>query len=267
MNFIDIFTGIGGLSLAAQNACMTPIAFCENNRIAREILTRHWPDIPIYDDATNTTQLIADLRGRVDLVTGGDPCPCRSAASRGAKNKAADLSGYFLALIGGIAARWVVRENVPASDVVDFCLALELLGYRCVIAEVNADQITGQNRERDFIVAASEEAWPCLEAFVLHFEESTGNRFAQLKTRQVVPCLTVERWTFDPGDCYIWEEHHGLRILDGAERRAFAGFPKGWLDDISETACAQLTGNAVVPGAAFPIFKAIMEVDRVEPDS
>ncbi len=263
MKFLDVFTGMGGLTLAAQQAGMTPVAFCEKDKIARQLLTRHWPDIPIFEDATNPTQLITDLSGRLDLITGGDPCPCRSAAARGSSNKAPDLSGYLLAIIGGIHPRWVVRENVPAPDVIDFCLALELLGYRCVIAETNADSITGQNRERDFIVGASKEAWPGLEDFVCKFEESPNRHCPQLKTRQVVPCLTVERWTYDPGDCFIWEEKLGLRILDAAERRAFAGFPQGWLDGISETACARLTGNAVVPGAALPIFKGIMEVEQL----
>ena len=49
-NCLSLFSGIGGLDLAAQMAGFNTVAFCENNKFCIDILKKHWPKIPIYED-------------------------------------------------------------------------------------------------------------------------------------------------------------------------------------------------------------------------
>jgi DNA (cytosine-5)-methyltransferase 1 len=74
---LSLFSGIGGLDLAAEAAGIRTVAMCEKDPFCRRILRRHWPDIPIYED-------IFDLTGRevmqhgvhgktIDVIHGGFP--------------------------------------------------------------------------------------------------------------------------------------------------------------------------------------------------
>ena len=261
-NALDLFSGAGGFTLGLERAGMHTIAFCEKNRTLQKELKRHWPKVRIYDDVTNTDEIVRGVAGRVSIIVGGDPCPIRSRArSNGASNHP-DLSGYFLALVGGLRPRWVVRENVPASDDCHFTACLELLGYRTVIIRTDAAPFTSQQRRRDFIVGAHQTAWPGFLRFIRHFQSTAGHTSSSTGTRQVVPCLTAKRNRYDSRDCYIWEPS-GLRIPDRDERTAFAGFPAGWFSGLSEAALARACGNAVIPAIVEEIARTILSAETV----
>ena len=49
-NVLDLFSGIGGFSLGLERAGMNTVAFCEIDGFCRQVLGRHWPNTPIYDD-------------------------------------------------------------------------------------------------------------------------------------------------------------------------------------------------------------------------
>jgi len=250
------------MGLGLERAGMKIIAFCEKGEIQKEILRRHWPDVHIFDDATKTEDIVSRIGTRTDVVAGGDPCPIRSRARGDRPTQHPDLSGYFLALVGRLRPRWVVRENVLASDDTDFATALGVLGYRTCIIRTDAAAITGQSRVRDFIVGCLEASRESFGKFIQKFENGAGTYPTSLKTKQVIPALTTHRARYDSRDCYIWEPENGLRILDCDERTAFAGFPAGWLDGISETACAKLCGNAIVPQISFLIGSAIINAEK-----
>src|SRR5690606_43815 len=91
------------------------------------------------------------------------------------------------------------------------------------------------------------------------FRDGTEPCQARLGTREVAPALTTHRTRYDSRDCYVWEPASGLRILDGDEREALAGFPKGWTAGFSEGARARMYGNAVVPQVVYPLAVAIRE--------
>jgi len=50
MNVLDLFSGLGGMSLGLERAGMKTIAFCEVDEFCRKILKKHWPTIPIFKD-------------------------------------------------------------------------------------------------------------------------------------------------------------------------------------------------------------------------
>ena len=248
----SLFSGVGGMDLGLQMAGWEIVWQCEKDRICRSILKRHWPNVTLFQDITEQNDYDS-----VTLICGGDPCPCRSKAKGNRKSIHPDLSGYFLAVVGRCWPWWVVRENVPASDDVDFITALEALGYGTVIIRANAVAVTGQNRDRYFIVGCLEKAW--LRKFIELSVEQNNNRFdtAEYSPAEGCPCLTTHRCRYDARDGYVWDGR--LRIADKDERKTLAGLPHGWLDGLSETAVARVTGNAVVPGIVQWLGERIKE--------
>ena len=51
MKLLDLFSGIGGFSLALEaTGQFETVAFCEFDKKAQDILRLRWPDVPIFDD-------------------------------------------------------------------------------------------------------------------------------------------------------------------------------------------------------------------------
>jgi len=260
MRILDLFSGVGGFALAASfvwGEQHKPVAFYEINKQCQSILRRHWKNTPIKGDVIEY-----DSSYTADIVCGGDPCPIRSKArSIWRSGKCADYSGYFLAVVQRSGAEWVLRENVPASDDQDFIACLELLGYRTVIIRTNSYPVTGQNRTRDIIVGCNQKTKA--EKFRFHFERQSRKRINLQKHKKAegYPCLTTHPCRYDARDGYIWDGAGRLRTADKDERTKLAGFPAGWLDGLSKTAVARVTGNAIVPQVVVPIMKAIKKIN------
>ncbi len=256
INFGSLFTGAGGFDLGFERAGMKVAWQCEKNKQCRKILKTHWRKVTLYEDITKENTYVP-----VQLICGGDPCPIRSRARGNKETKHPDLSGYFLAVVGRLRPRWVVRENVPAPDDVDFTTALEVLGYGTVIIRINADQATGQCRQRDFIVGCYQTSGPSLSEALPFVTNGKWYSAPGLGTRQIIPCLNTKPRGDISSDCLVYDGK--LRFLDGEERTAFAGFPAGWFDGSSEAGIARMTGNAVVVPVAEFLGRMIIEADRV----
>lgn len=74
---LDLFSGIGGFSLGLENTgYFETAAFCEISSFPRQVLKKHWPNVPIYED-------VITLNGNnfqdIGLITGGFPCQDLSA--------------------------------------------------------------------------------------------------------------------------------------------------------------------------------------------
>ena len=115
MNHLSLFSGIGGLDLAAHWAGMTTVAFCERDSFCQKVLAKHWPTVPIFGDIHELTADALSGRGidRIDIVSGGFPCQPHSVAGR---RKGADDARYLWPqmrrVITEIGPRWCVIENV-----------------------------------------------------------------------------------------------------------------------------------------------------------
>jgi DNA (cytosine-5)-methyltransferase 1 len=133
MRVLDLFSGIGGFNLGLERAGMQTIAFCEIDPFCRQVLRKHWPDVPIYEDIRTLNG--KEYEGTVDLVCGGFPCQPFSQASAGRAKGAADdrfLWPEMRRVISEIKPRWVLGENVAHIDrlALDQVVSdLEALGY------------------------------------------------------------------------------------------------------------------------------------------
>ena len=119
LTVIDLFSGIGGFSLGlSQTGGFRTEAFCEIESYPQEILKKHWPGVPIYDDIKELTseRLVSDGIPAIDVITGGFPCQDISNAGKqaGIEGSRSGLWGEFARLIGEIRPKYAIVENVSA---------------------------------------------------------------------------------------------------------------------------------------------------------
>lgn len=135
MNVLELFAGIGGLSLGLERAGMNVVGQVEKDPFCREVLSRHWPEVPKHDDVRTAADWWRSRpRPTVDVVAGG--FPCQPASGAGLKLGPADPRWLWPAMatvIAELRPGWVLWENVPGLQArgLDIVHAdLVRLGYR-----------------------------------------------------------------------------------------------------------------------------------------
>jgi DNA (cytosine-5)-methyltransferase 1 len=117
MRVLDLFSGIGGFSLGLERAGMTTVAFCEVDKKCQQVLAKHWPEVPVFDDVRTLNKGLLDEKGiSVDVICGGFPCQDISLAGKGAgiEGERSGLWSEFARLIGELRPQFVIVENVSA---------------------------------------------------------------------------------------------------------------------------------------------------------
>ena len=83
MRVLDLFSGIGGFSLAAKEVWgndATIVGHCDIDDYCEQVLAKNFPNTPYFNDVTKLTK--QDV-GEVDLICGGFPCQDISVAGKG----------------------------------------------------------------------------------------------------------------------------------------------------------------------------------------
>lgn len=83
MKVLSLFSGVGGFDLGLEQAGMETVFQCEWDKHCRNILDRHWPNVPKWDDITTLTgKYVLDHAPVVDVVAWGSPCQDLSVAGK-----------------------------------------------------------------------------------------------------------------------------------------------------------------------------------------
>jgi len=253
LEFGSLFSGVGGLDLGLEQAGLKCKFQVENDKHCLTILNRHWPDVPKNE-----------IRPCMGLV-GGDPCPIRSLASKMHGTIKPDLAGYFLAMVQRCKPKWVLRENVPAVDVHEFKSALQFIGYRTIVIDINSAAFTGQSRRREFVAGFNREE--AFDRFVRACNDTKGDKMLSEKngnSKTSLLGLNARRGRCNFSENYVYEgPERGIRVLSHSERESLQGFPSGWTDGIPNSARARGVGNAVTVPVAKWLGKRIVEAYKL----
>lgn len=231
MNGLDLFSGIGGISLAFKGY-VNPVAYCEIDPYCQQVLLSRMHDgsisrAPIWDDI-RTLKLD---NWPIDIIYGGFPCQDISLCRTG-KGLDGEQSGLFFEIIRlakEIKPSFIFIENVPAittrggNTVVN---EITSLGYDCRWCVVSAASIGAPHiRKRWFLLA-----------------HATSTR-KQGRQGSIEPTAKRSR---DYGSCILpnWSENEPV----------MAGMDDGILHRTHRT---KSLGNAVVPRQARRAFELL----------
>ena len=316
MTHLSLFSGIGGLDLAAEWAGMQTVGQCEWADYPTQVLAKHWPDVPRWRDIrTLTEESFYERTGlrAVDVISGGFPCqPFSVAGNQKGKGDDRYLWPEMLRVIRDIKPRWVVGENVPgilriaATDVIE---DLEREGYNVVVLDLEAAAIGAPHRRERIAFVANRKPGVMENAGGSGCGEPKISqkqpRGAELEWRgEVVANTDAERiqgrpqtrdacskrtdtkqYTVGCGEvvnavCGGHPRHDGRTtqpgvggvvdgISGGMDRRLDpwagdweAGVPRvarGIPNRVNRIKCL---GNAVVPQQFYPIFRAIVQIEK-----
>jgi DNA (cytosine-5)-methyltransferase 1 len=236
---LSLFSGIGGIDLAAEWAGMRTVAFVEQNKFCQSVLKKHWPDVPIFDDVC--TLKAEDINEPIDIISGGFPCQDISWAGsgEGIEGSRSGLWNEFFRLICEIRPKYALMENVSA--LLDRGLGkilgdLASIGYDAQWHCTLASQFSAPHRrERIFIIA---------------YPNSVSGLQADKKT-----CPIRIKWdTRNNAGGRYWQE---ISSFDRPIPKSICiGVDDGIPNRVDRM---KALGNAVVPQQVYPILAAIAQ--------
>ena len=201
---LDLFSGIGGFSLGLEaTGGFETVAFSEIEDFPRKVLTKHWPNVPIYGDIKELNYdrlkadgIISDKRN-IDILTGGYPCTPFSVAGR--KRGEEDpryLWPEMFRLVKELMPSLIIGENVNGHIKLGLDTVLQDLeseGYSTRAFSISASSVGAKHqRERVWIVAHSErngliasEKRRSLEETISKQQERQNNTFNLERTSSI----------------------------------------------------------------------------------
>ena len=168
LKHIDLFSGIGGFSLAFDSTQkIETVAFCEIEEYPQKVLKKNFPGVPIYNDITElvkneSTRPIwgqgkwQDLE--CDILTGGYPCqPFSQAGKRKGEEDDRHLWPFMLEIIKQKRPKFIVAENVAGHITLgldNVLFDLEGEGYSARAVVLPASSVNAHHRrDRVWIIA------------------------------------------------------------------------------------------------------------------
>lgn len=287
MTHLSLFSGIGGLDIAAEWAGFKTVGQCEWADYPTKVLKKHWPDVPRWRDIhTLTKEDFYERTGlrTVDLISGGFPCqPFSVAGKRRGKEDDRYLWPEMLRVIQDLRPAWVVGENVAGivSMAIDQVLAdLEGIGYACQAFIIPACAVDAPHRRDRCAIVADAKRIRLRENGNQSALDQKRDNPSHREKRRTELCETGCGSSNVPhakgSRCKGYDEAASEQACRPGQRQPCAarrpGNPKGeWWSaepDVGRVAHGvphrvdrlRCLGNAVVPQQFYPIFDAIAKI-------
>jgi DNA (cytosine-5)-methyltransferase 1 len=276
MTHLSLFTGIGGIDIAAEWAGFESVGQVEFADYPTKILEKHWPNIPRWRDIrTLTKESFYERTGlrTVDVVSGGFPCqPFSVAGKQEGERDDRYLWPEMLRIVRELTPSWVIGENVPGIINIagrTVCENLERAGYAVTIFNFEAAAVGAPHRRsRVFFVANT-------------YCEGLQTRGCERQKRGEIPCGHNNVSYTDNRRRIMWWDgqlqptektkrgwsYYGDRTQEYVTREWWTVEPElgrvanGIPDRVDRL---KGLGNSVVPQQIYPIFKAIAKIIEQE---
>ena len=291
LTHLSLFTGIGGIDLAAEAAGFKTVCQCEWADFQTSILEKRWPRVPRFRDITTLTkEVFFEKTGRnsVTLISGGFPCqPFSSAGKQKGFEDTRYLWPEMCRVITELKPRWVLGENVAGfinmGRTRTFIVGVDVSHSACLRQQQKADGGCKYEcvsfRQRD--ISEEEQKRRNLEPSavgggVLYDAGSVGRDKVKIsaggneeKQGRGEPCGAGDiRGTAAVGDGGAQSRLGGMvngvpEAMDGFKlwEREPVGVPR--ITDRTDGRADRLKalGNAVCPPQVFPILKFISDIE------
>jgi DNA (cytosine-5)-methyltransferase 1 len=293
MKFIELFSGIGGMSYGLEKAGFECVGFCENNNFAHKSFNllhnskkEMWEGWDIRNVTNEDVREIEYKKGRIDLVSAGFPCQSFSIVGqkRGLEDARGTLIFEVFRFVSILKPKYILLENVKTLLSNDKGKTFEIilssmdeLGYDVEWQVLNSKNFgVPQNRERVFVIG--------------HLRESSGKKVFPIKgksggsirvsgrinsikgfdllkrvydSNHISPCLNTSEGGGKVPKIMI---HPGkeVRKLTPLEYFRLQSFPDEWYyelksNGISDSQLYKMAGNSVTSSVSYEIAKKIKE--------
>jgi len=264
----DLFSGIGGFSLALDNVygkSNTRHIFIERDEFCQLVLRKHWPEAEYHScinefvanangkqaGSSNKGGFYAESSGettRSIILTGGFPCQPFSQA--GQRKGTADDRYLWPAMFESIKLirpDWIIAENVAglvswSEGLVleQVCSDLESEGYEVQPFIIPACAVNAPHRRDRVWIVACHSNNPRLE----RYRNQDG---PSLKTKTLSANIRAASWS----ESWLEVATRLCRVDDGLSRR------------LDRNPRLKALGNAIVPAVAEEIFSKIQLISQI----
>jgi DNA (cytosine-5)-methyltransferase 1 len=193
----SLFSGIGGLDLAAKRAGMRTQWFCEIDTDCQDVLAKRFPKKPIYEDIE---ELSTGALKKVDLLCGGFPCQDLSVAGQrqGLAGNRSGLFYEFTRITERLGPKWLVIENVPGllssnggRDMGTVLKTLGELGYGWAYRVLDAQNFGVPQQRRRVVIVGCLGSSTAAGKVLFESESGLGYFTPSRKKGQQVAALTA----------------------------------------------------------------------------
>ena len=264
LTHLSLFSGIGGLDIAAEMAGFRTVGQCEWADYPTKVLRKHWPDVPRWRDIRTLTGDDFHERtglGTVDVISGVFPCqPFSVAGKRRGKEDDRYLWPEMLRVISELRPAWVVGENVAgivnmALDQV--CADLENEGYSVQAFIILACACDAPHRRDRCAIVAN-----CNNRQRITEDETIQAGWTSVGYGGEESLAHTDRNRLEKPWVQRQQEKQGVPASDGGWWPAEPDVGRVAHGVPSRVDRLKCLGNAVVPQQFYPIFQAIADIER-----